>query len=127
MDCKWVFQIKCGPDGEILRYKAWLVVKGFMQVEGVDYNETFALVVKFTSICTLLALAAKHNLELHQMDVKMAFLNGKLDKEIYMNLPPGFKKPNTVWKLKKGLYGLKQAGQEWYKKLRTKFEAIGFI
>jgi hypothetical protein len=97
-----------------------------MQVEGIDYNKTFTLVAKFTSIYTLLTLAAKHNLKLHQIDVKMAFLNGELDEEIYMNLPPGFKKLDIVWKLKKGLYRLKQVGQELCKKLCTKFEAIGF-
>jgi hypothetical protein len=70
VDCKWVFRIKHGPDSEILQYKAWLVAKGFTQVEGIDYNETFTPVAKFTSICMLLALAAKHDLELHQMDVK---------------------------------------------------------
>jgi hypothetical protein len=126
VDCKWVFRIKRGPDGEILCYKAQLVAKGFTQVEGIDYNEKFAPVAKFTSIHTLLALAAKNDLELHQMDIKTAFLNGELDEEIFMNLLPGFKKPNTIWKLKKGLYGLKQASREWYKRLCTEFEALGF-
>jgi Reverse transcriptase (RNA-dependent DNA polymerase) len=126
VDCKWVFKIKCGPDGEIVRYKARLVAKGFTQVEGIDYTETFAPVAKFTSIRILLALAAHLDLDLHQMDVKTAYLNGDLDEEIFMHLPPGFRKPNIVWKLKKSLYGLKQAGREWYKKIRTEFEKIGF-
>jgi Reverse transcriptase (RNA-dependent DNA polymerase) len=118
--------VKRGPDGEITRYKARLVARGFTQIEGIDYTETFAPVAKFTSIRTLLALAAHQNLELHQMDVKTAFLNGDLNEEIYMNLPPGFRKPNVIWKLKKGLYGLKQASREWYKKIRTEFEALDF-
>ena len=126
VDCKWVFKVKRGPDGEITRYKARLVARGFTQVEGIDYNETFAPVAKFTSIRTLLALAARQDLELHQMDVKTAFLHGDLNEEIYMNLPPGFRKPNMVWKLKKGLYSLKQASREWYKKICTEFEALGF-
>jgi hypothetical protein len=115
VDCKWVFQLKHGPDNEILRYKARLVAKGFMQVEGIDYNETFTPVVKFGSIRTLLALVAELNLELHQMDVKTTFLNSELNEEIYMHLLPGFHKPNTVWKLKKGLYRLKQSSWERYK------------
>jgi Reverse transcriptase (RNA-dependent DNA polymerase)/Integrase core domain len=126
VDCKWVFKVKHGPDGEITRYKAWLIAWGFTQVEGIHYNETFAPVAKFTSIRMLLALAAHLDLELHQMDVKTAFLHGDLNEEIYMNLPPGFPKPNVVWKLKKGLYGLKQASREWYKKIRTEFEGLGF-
>lgn len=126
IDCKWVFKNKRGPDGKIVRYKARLVAKGFTQIEGIDYTETFAPVAKFTSIRILLALAAHLDLDLHQMDVKTAYLNGDLDEEIFMHLPPGFRKPNTIWKLKKRLYGLKQAGREWYKKIRTEFEKIGF-
>ncbi|GBE88168.1 Retrovirus-related Pol polyprotein from transposon TNT 1-94 [Sparassis crispa] len=127
IDCKWVFKIKRGPDGEIEKYKARLVAKGFTQVEGLDFNETFAPVAKFASVRTLLALAAKLDLEIHQMDIKSAFLNGDLDEEIYMKVPPGFRRSNSlVWKLNKALYGLKQAGREWYKKIRAEFEALGF-
>jgi hypothetical protein len=126
VDCKWVFRLKRNPEGEILRYKARLVAKGFTQIEGIDYNETFAPVAKFNSIRTILALVAELNLELHQMDVKTAFLNGNLEEEIYMNLPPGFRMPGVVWKLKRGLYGLKQASREWYKRLRTEFEKLNF-
>ena len=126
VDCKWVFKVKRGPDGEITRYKARLVARGFTQVAGINYTETFAPVAKFTSIRMLLALAARDDLELHQMDVKTAFLNGDLDEEIYMHLPPGFRKANVVWKLKKGLYGLKQASRQWYNKIRTEFEKLGF-
>ncbi|KIJ41161.1 hypothetical protein M422DRAFT_172542 [Sphaerobolus stellatus SS14] len=126
VDCRWTFKEKRGPKGEILRYKARLVAKGFTQVKGVDYNEMFAPVVKFTSIRTLLALTTELDLEIHQMDVKTAFLNRDLKEEIYMNLPPGFRKPGVIWKLKKGLYGLKQASREWYKKLCTEFESMGF-
>ena len=126
IDCKWVFKTKRGPDGEIVCYKVRLVAKGFTQIEGIDYTETFTPVAKFTSIWILLALVAHLDLDLHQMDVKTAYLNGDLDEEIFMHLPPGFQKPNTIWKLKKSLYGLKQAGHEWYKKIHTEFEKIGF-
>jgi hypothetical protein len=82
--CKWVFKIKHVVDGEIKRYKARLVARGFTQTFGVDYNKTFALVTKFVLICCILALAAIKGMEIHQMDVKTAFLNGDLEKEIYM-------------------------------------------
>ncbi|TFY53550.1 hypothetical protein EVJ58_g9393 [Rhodofomes roseus] len=125
--CKWVFKIKRGPDGEIEKYKARLVAKGFTQVEDVDYDETFAPTTKFSTIRTLLALAAAHDLEIHQMDVKSAFLNGDLDEEIYMACPPGFEdRPDIVWRLRKALYGLKQASRQWYKKIRAEFESLGF-
>ena len=125
--CRWVFTIKRGPDGEIIKHKARLVAKGFTQVEGVDYTETFAPVSKFTSIRALLALAAQEDLEIHQMDVKSAFLNGDLSEEIYMKLPPGYDaQDGMVWKLKKSLYGLKQASRQWYKRLRQEFADLGF-
>ena len=124
---KWVFRMKMGPDGQIERYKARLVAQGFSQVEGIDYNETFAPVTKFNSIRLLLALSARFDWEIHQMDVKSAFLNGELDEEIYMRPPPGYKStPGTVWRLKKTLYGLKQASREWYKKLSHELDTLGF-
>lgn len=127
VDSKWVFKIKRGPNGEIERYKARLVAKGFTQVHGIDYTDTFAPVTKFSTIRVLLALAAKHDLEIHQMDVKSAFLNGELEEEIYLHLPPGFcDSSDLVWKLKRALYGLKQAHKSWYKRLCTVFEALGF-
>jgi len=85
-----VFKIKQGANGEVERYKARLVARGFTQTYGMDYNETFALVTKFTSIRCILALAALENMEIHQMDVKTSFLNGELEEEIYMEQPQGF-------------------------------------
>ena len=111
--CKWVFKEKRGSDSEIQKYKARLVACGFTQIPGVDFTETFASVTKFTSIRILLALAAIHDYEIYQMDIKSAFLNGVLNKEIYMDSPPGYPAPNgKVWRLRKSLYGLKQASRE---------------
>lgn len=127
IDSKWVFKIKRGPTGDIERYKARLVARGFTQTQGIDYTETFAPVTKFSTIRVLLALAAQYDLEIHQMDVKSAFLNGELDEEIYLKLPPGFRGTgDKVWRLRQALYGLKQAHKAWYRRLRTVFESLGF-
>ena len=127
--CKWVFKIKRNADGSVNRYKMRLVAKGFTQQEGIDYKETFAPVAKFASIRTLLALAAWYDLEVHQMDVKTAFLNGDLDVDLYMAQPEGFVvrgKEHLVCKLRKALYGLKQAGRAWFEKINAAFMDLGF-
>lgn len=127
IDSKWVFKLKRGPTGDIERYKACLVAKGFTQVQGIDYTDTFAPVAKFSTIRILLALAAKYDLEIHQMDVKSAFLNGHLEEEIYLRPPPGFQtSDDKVWRLYRALYGLKQAPKSWYKRLKDVFESLGF-
>jgi hypothetical protein len=111
--CKWVYITKYASDGSVERHKARLVAKGFSQVEGIDYNETFAPIAKMNSICLVLALVASHKWEVHQMDVKSAFLHGDLKEEIYMEQPPGYVQNDSslVFRLKKSLYGLKQAPQ----------------
>ena len=127
--CKWVFKLKRKADGTIDRYKARLVAKGYAQTEGVDYQETFAPVAKFSAIRALLAMAAHFDLELHQMDVRTAFLNGDLDHDIYMTQPEGFTVPgqeHLVCKLQKSLYGLKQAGRSWYQKIDQALQELGF-
>ncbi len=101
----------------IVRHKARLVAKGYFQVEGVDFNETFAAVAKFTTIRCMLTIGAAMDLEIHQMDVKTTFLNGELEEDIYMDQPQGFVqdgKEHLVCKLKKSLYGLKQSPRAWY-------------
>jgi hypothetical protein len=109
--CKWVYRNKYASDGSVERHKARLVAKGFSQVEGIDYNETFAPVAKMNFICLVLSLVASHKWEVHQMDVKSAFLHGDLQEEIYMEQPPGYVQNDSslVCRLKKYLYGLKQA------------------
>ncbi len=115
ISCKWLFKIKHGVDGEVERYKAKLVARGFTQAFRVDYNETFAPVAKFVLINCILALAAIKDMEIHQMDVKTAFLNGDFEEEIYMEQPEGFtqKEEHLVCKLHKSLYGLKRSPKAW--------------
>ena len=115
INSKWVFKIKCRPNGEIDKYKACLVVKGYTQIEGLNYTDMFTPVTKFTTICSLLVLVAHHNLEGHQVDVKAAFLNSELEEEIYLHPLPGFcDNPKVVWCLQHALYSLKQASKAWY-------------
>ena len=116
---RWVFKIKRKPDGSIDRFKARLVAQGFSQTHGVDYEEVFSPVARSESIRSLLALGNTFDLEIHQMDVCTAFLNGELDCDVYMEQPKGYSNgdPDMVCKLKKGLYGLKQASRCWNKTL----------
>eukprot|EP00253_Pinus_taeda_P008990 PITA_08990 len=108
--CEWVYKTKSVADGQITRRKARLVAKGFQQVHGIDYDETFAPVAKMDSIRLTLAIAAAQRWEVHQMDVKNAFLHGDLFEEIYMEQPHGFIQDSSlVYRLKKSLYGLTQA------------------
>jgi hypothetical protein len=126
--CKWVYRTKYAFDGSVERHKAQLVDKGFSQVEGIDYNETFAPVAKMNSIHLVLSLATSHKWEVHQMDVKSAFLHGDLKEEIYMEQPPGYVQYDSslVCRLKKSLFGLNQAPQAWYSKMDNFLMATGF-
>jgi hypothetical protein len=108
-------------DGLVVRNKARLVAQGYTQVEGLDDCETFAPVARLAATRILLAYACAHNIKLYQMDVKSAFLNGKISELVYVEQPPGFedpKRPNHVHRLSKTLYGLKQAPRAWYERLR---------
>jgi len=105
-------------NGNIIKLKARIVAKGFNQVPGQDYDLTFASVTKFMTLHTLLSIVAHENWELHQVDVVGAYLQGILDKEIYMEVPEGIKENGQegwFWKLLKALYGLRQAGWQWKK------------
>lgn len=125
---KWVYKEKRDANGSIERHKARLVVKGFHQREGIDYDEVFAPVSKYSTLRTLLAIAAHQDLEIHQLDIKTAFLNGNLDEDVYIQQPPGYSNdnPNLACKLNKALYGLKQASRAWHRTLKTKIESMGF-
>ena len=124
----WVFKIKYNADGTVERHKARLVVCGNRQIEGEDFNETFAPVVKMTTVRGLLRLAAAKNWEVHQMDVHNVFLHGDLEEEVYMRFPPGFSHsdPKKVCRLRKSLYGLRQAPRCWFAKLSQALFKFGF-
>ena len=110
-------------------YKARLVAKGFTQIAGIDYEETFAPVVRLDSLRLLLSLAATYDWEIHHVDIKSAYLNGLLDEEIYMEQPKGFEIPgkeDKVCRLRKAIYGLKQAGRQWHEHLQDSLRSFGF-
>jgi Reverse transcriptase (RNA-dependent DNA polymerase) len=124
---KWVFKIKHEPDGKVIKYKSQIVAQGFTQVKGLDYDKTFTPVTKFTSIHAIMALAAKHDLEIHQMDVKSAYLNRELKEKIFMEPPLGLEVlDGMVLKLLKAIYGIKQRGHMWYKSIHMKLKDMGY-
>ena len=128
--CKWVYKKKIGVDGQVETYKARLVAKGFRQKQGIDYDEIFSPVAMLKSIRIMLAIAAYYDYEIWQMDVKTAFLNGFLEEEVYMSQPEGFvsnDRPNLVCRLKKSIYGLKQASRSWNIRFDVTIKEFGFI
>jgi hypothetical protein len=126
---KWVFKIKRNANGSIKRYKARVVAQGFSQRPGVDFTETFAPTTKWAALRSIFALAAFEDLELESVNISNAYLNGKLkDVKVYMKQPEGFEVKDSSWaaKLQKGLYGMKQGGCCWYKKLDQVLQSKGF-
>ncbi|KAJ9563088.1 hypothetical protein OSB04_008248 [Centaurea solstitialis] len=126
---KWVFKKKTDMDGNVHTFKARLVAKGFTQTHGIDYDETFSPVAMLKSIRILMAISAYFDYEIWQMDVKTAFLNGKLIEDVYMQQPEGFvdpKNPNKVCKLLKSIYGLKQASRSWNLHFDERIKEFGF-
>ncbi|GJX37280.1 retrotransposon protein, putative, ty1-copia subclass [Tanacetum coccineum] len=126
---KWLFKKKTDMDGAVYIFKARLVAKGFTQTYGVDYEETFSPVADIRAIRILIAIAAYYDYEIWQMDVKTAFLNGHLSEEVYMEQPEGFvnpKYPNHVCKLKRSIYGLKQASRQWNKRFDDEIKKFSF-
>jgi transposase InsO family protein len=125
--CRWVFKQKRNAAGEVVRHKARIVARGFLQQPGVDFEETFAPVAKLTTIRILFAMVATHGFEVHQVDIVTAYLNGIMREEVYMRQPPGFDDGSgRVCRLKKALYGLKQAGRAWYEHIDGTLRKMGF-
>ncbi|KAL8127784.1 hypothetical protein AgCh_014637 [Apium graveolens] len=129
ISCKWIFRIKRNPDGSVNKYKARLVAKGFQQRPGIEDSETFSPVTKPATIRIILSIALSCGWPLRQLDINNAFLNGNLDDEVYMMQPPGFLHPsipNFICRLRKAIYGLRQAPREWYIALKKIFLESGF-
>jgi hypothetical protein len=121
---KWVWKNNEGENGVVVRNKSRLVAQGNSQKEGIDYEETFALVARLEAIRILLAFSVAKGFKLYQINVKSAFSNGFLEEEVYARQPPGFESvvfPHKVYRLRKVLYGLKQAPPAWYGRLRGFF------
>ena len=126
---RWIYKVKQVADGSVEKYKARFVAWGFSQIEGIDYEETFAPVARYSSIRTILALSAQMGWHIHQMDVKTVFLNGIIEKEVYIEQPKGFEifsSESHVCRLKRELYGLNQAPYAWYTRIDSYFTGLGF-
>jgi hypothetical protein len=126
--CKWVYTVKTDGNGKLDRFKARLVAGGHRQVEGLDYNETYAPVTKHATVRTLLSVAANRSWDVQQLDIKTAFLHGTVDTDVFMMQPPGFVDGvQNVVRVDKSIYGLKQAPRIWYELLNKTLENLGFV
>jgi hypothetical protein len=126
--CKWVYTVKTDGKGKFDRFKARLVAGGHRQIEGLDYNETYAHVTKHATVRTLLSVAANRSWDVQQLDIKTAFLHGTVDTDVYMMQPPGFVDGiQNVVRVDKSIYGLKQAPRIWYELLNKTLEGLGFV
>ena len=117
---KWVYKTKCNVEDKIDRHKARLVVKGYKQQYGKNYDETSVLVARMETLRVVIAIAAHHKWKVFQMDVKSTFLNGVLKEEVYVEHPPGYEvagEENKVYRLKRALYGLKETPRAWYSRI----------
>jgi hypothetical protein len=127
---KWVFKVKTNEDGRVERYKASLVAQGFTQVKGAHYDETFYPVVRMELLRTLVIMGVQRGLQLYQVDVTTAFLNGVLEEEIFMSPPEGFVQEgqeHLVCRLKRSLYGLKYSPRCWNSTLDEFLQCLGFV
>jgi hypothetical protein len=127
---KWVYKLKRNETGEIIKHKARLVVRGFVQQEGIDFDEVFDPIACMESVSVLLALAAQEGWQVHHMDVKSAFLNGDLKEEVYIRQPAGFiiaGKEGNVLRLRRALYDLRQAPRAWNSKLDDTLKKMDFV
>ena len=128
MTSKWIYKIKHIVDGSIKTKKMRFFSRGFSQVEGIDYEETFAPVSRYTSIWTIISLATSMGWKLHQMDVKTTFLNGEIEEEVHFKQTDGFvihEKQSHVCRLKMALYGIKQPPRAWYTRIDGNLMILG--
>ena len=127
---RWIYtKVKHAADRIMDKYKACFIVKGFSQKEGIDYEETFALVARYSSIQTIISLSAEMGWRVHQMDINISFLNRVIEKEVYIEQPKGFDVENRethVCRLHRALYGLKQAPRAWYWRIDNYLREMGF-
>ena len=127
VDSKWVFKVKYNTDGSVNKYKARLCARGFTQLKGTDYNDTWAPTGRYNSLRLFLTLAAYNNFDIHVIDAISAFLNSKLDTPIFMKIPKGFPHfSEKFWRLNNTLYGLKQSPHLWNVDLDNYLHACGF-
>jgi hypothetical protein len=129
IDTKWVYKSKLNEDGQAKGNKDRLVCKGYAQVKGIDFEETFSPVARMEGIQFLLAYVCSKNIKVYRMDIKSSFLNGEIEEEVYIEQPEGLQLSENVdyvCKLKKVLYGLKQAPREWYSRLDKYLQQAGF-
>ena len=126
---RWIYSLKSDPDGNVI-HKARFVAKGYAQVEGLDYSDTFSPTAKMTTVRMVMQFSVEYNLIVHQLDVKTAYLNAPVDCEVYLLQPEGYEKRHDdirlVWKLNKSLYGLKQSGRNWNIVLNEFFQENDF-
>jgi hypothetical protein len=130
IDCKWVVKKKMDKDGNVHNCKAWLVAKGFKQIHGVDYNETFSSIAMLKSVQILLIIDEYFDYEIWQVDVKITFLNRILTENVYMTQPEGFVDPKNVGKickLQKSIYKLMKASRSWNMRFDEIVIGFGFI
>ncbi|SGY29518.1 BQ5605_C002g01060 [Microbotryum silenes-dioicae] len=123
----WVFRTKHNQHGDIIDCKARLVAHGCAQHPGINFEQNYAPVVKFTSIWALIALAAANGYHVHQADVNKAYLHGKLDKPLYMRVPQGINMPGKILRLSKSIYGLGQAGTIWNAEIGSTLRSLGYV
>ena len=129
VSCRWIYTLKCKSNGSLDRYKARLVARGYTQIFGIDYQETFALVARINTIRILISLAVNLDWPLNQYDIKNAFLHGDLKEEIHMAVPLGYEGSmhrDKVCKLKKALYGLKQSPRAWFGQFTQAMRVLGY-
>jgi hypothetical protein len=126
---RWIYKVKQVSDGSVDKYKVRFVALGFSQIEGIDYDETFASIARYSSIRSILALLMQMGWHIHQMDVKTTFLNGIIEEEVYIEKIEGFEtfdRESHVCRLKRALYGLKKAPRAWYTRIDNYFTGLGF-